>query len=605
MDSIRPYLEVRYARGPSFSASGRRMVFLYDGPGAAQVYLIELNPADPSDSAASWDRWPRQLTFHEDRVTFCRFLPGSETQVLYGRDHGGDEKEEFFLLDLESGREELLTGTPRAMNAFGALSRDGTRLAYASTLRHPACFDICLLDLETRERRTLLEAANHEEGWNRALAFSPDGTSLYVVRHRMPLWNELWELPIDRKGKPRLLGSAEKPTLYHAAAVHPTSGAIYLAEDRESDRLNLSWLDPESARFAPAVEAGWDVEELAFNPDGTRLAYTVNREGVSQLRVLEIDTGRDRRVEGVPVGVIEDLTFAPDGGRVAFTLSGDRHPTNVWIAPMGGNAKPFPATQAPVGRLPLGSLLPGRLERFRSFDGLEVPTWVLGDGERAVIVIHGGPEGQARPSYNPVAQYLAKRGFKVFLPNVRGSSGYGRHYLSLDDVRKRMDSVKDIVALREWIAATRCADPARLAVMGGSYGGFMTLACVTEYPDLWKAGIDFVGIANFRTFLMNTGAYRRRMREAEYGSLEADGAFLDSISPIHKADRIACPMLIAHGANDPRVPLSEAEQIVAALTRRGSPCEFLVFPDEGHGVAKRPNRITLYERVAAFLEAHL
>src|SRR5207237_7353070 len=226
-------------------------------------------------------------------------------------------------------------------------------------------------------------------------------------------------------------------------------------------------------------------------------------------------------------------------------------------------------------------------------------------GAPCVVIVNGGPEGQYRPTFQAVAQYLASAGFAVLAPNVRGSTGYGRAYLHLDDVRKRMDSVADLAHAAYWLRDSGRADPKRIAVYGGSYGGFMVLAALTTYPDLWAAGVDIVGIANFVTFLENTGPWRRKLREAEYGSLEQDREFLAQISPIHRVDRITSPLFVVHGANDPRVPVGEAEQIVAALRSRNVPVEYMRFEDEGHGLIKRANRLVAYPAIARFLDAYL
>ena len=225
-------------------------------------------------------------------------------------------------------------------------------------------------------------------------------------------------------------------------------------------------------------------------------------------------------------------------------------------------------------------------------------------GLPTVVEVHGGPESQRRPIWSAPIQYLAGRGFAVLAPNVRGSTGYGKAYSHLDDVRLRMDSVRDLAHAVEWLRANG-ADPRRIAVMGGSYGGFMVLSAITTYPDLWAAAVDIVGIANFVTFLENTGVWRRVLREAEYGSLERDRAFLEEISPIHHVERITAPLIVLHGANDPRVPVGEAEQIVETLRQRGRPVEYLRFEDEGHGLIKLPNRIAGYTAIGAFLERWL
>jgi dipeptidyl aminopeptidase/acylaminoacyl peptidase len=226
-------------------------------------------------------------------------------------------------------------------------------------------------------------------------------------------------------------------------------------------------------------------------------------------------------------------------------------------------------------------------------------------GLPVVINVHGGPESQARPIFNPVQQYLVAQGYAVLAPNVRGSTGYGHAYMSLDDVRKRMDSVADLQHAALWLRESGLADPARIVVMGGSYGGFMVLSAITTYPDLWAAAIDIVGIANFVTFLENTRPWRRKLRESEYGSLENDREFLEEISPIRRVERIKAPLFVIHGANDPRVPVGEAEQIVSALRQRQVPVEYLRFEDEGHGLVKRANRLIAYPAIARFLDEHV
>ncbi|MFB6256158.1 MAG: alpha/beta hydrolase family protein, partial [Haloplanus sp.] len=235
-----------------------------------------------------------------------------------------------------------------------------------------------------------------------------------------------------------------------------------------------------------------------------------------------------------------------------------------------------------------------------------LPATDTGHGETPVVVdVHGGPESQRRPSFGRVKQYLLSRGYAVFEPNVRGSTGYGKAYTHLDDVENRMDAVADLKAGVDWLHDHPAVDPGRIAVMGASYGGFMTLAAMTAYPDVWAAGVDIVGIANFVTFLENTGDWRRELREAEYGSLADDREMLESISPINHVGDIAAPLFVLHGENDPRVPVSEAHRIVEGAREAGVPVRELIFEDEGHGFTKLENRIDAYTAVVEFLDTHL
>jgi len=288
---------------------------------------------------------------------------------------------------------------------------------------------------------------------------------------------------------------------------------------------------------------------------------------------------------------------------------GSRTAANVWAIAAESRAVTR-WTESSLGTVSADTLVKPQLIHYTSFDGLSIPAFYFKPqgvtGPLPVVIdIHGGPEAQSRPLFRPLTQYLVSQGYAVLLPNVRGSTGYGKAHSHLDDVYKRMDSVADIKAAYEWLVTLGGAAADRVALFGGSYGGFMVLSALATYPDLWAAGVDVVGIASFVTFLENTSAYRRKVREAEYGSLECDRAFLTQISPLTHVNQITAPLMVIHGANDPRVPVSEAEQIVTALQQRGITVEYLNYPDEGHGLAKLANRLDAYPRVVQFLDRHL
>ncbi|MFW5685985.1 MAG: alpha/beta hydrolase family protein, partial [Spirochaetota bacterium] len=381
----------------------------------------------------------------------------------------------------------------------------------------------------------------------------------------------------------------------------------------------------ESAAFREADDATY----LEFNEEGYsrlyRLASTSERAELVPV-ALPIDgtlVAGDARTSRVGMGV------SPDGRRIAAAISGPSEVTNVWIGDLeeGDAAGPRVAehevhvrpawtqlTRAAVPGVQADELASCTLARFESFDGESVPyfTYLPGGGDTAsawpfptVLLIHGGPEAQSRPSFNNVVQFLVAAGFAVVVPNIRGSAGYGRRYLDLDNRERRLDSTRDIAELARHLAVENEAiDGERLAVMGASYGGFAVLSALTEYPELWKAGVDIVGISNFVTFLENTAAWRRSLRESEYGSLR-DRALLERISPINRIERITAPLLIIQGDNDERVPLSESLQMHERLGALGRTVELMRFADEGHGVTKLANRITAYSRVAEWLDEHL
>ncbi|MCP4229672.1 MAG: S9 family peptidase [bacterium] len=293
---------------------------------------------------------------------------------------------------------------------------------------------------------------------------------------------------------------------------------------------------------------------------------------------------------------------------MVFTHNNTTSPTSVYRWEIGSDTVtrltyPFLSGIAP------GSFVSSELIRYESFDGLEIPTFVyepvgLRPGERAPVIVyaHGGPESQAQAWFSGIFQYYIDKGYGVVIPNIRGSSGYGLEYARADNIHKRLDSVKDMEYLVKWLEGQPWVDDDKLVITGGSYGGYMVLACLTEQPDLWAAGVCSVGIANFVTFLENTGVWRRPLRESEYGYLETDREFLESISPLTNAHRIRVPLMVIHGANDPRVPVGEAEQIVDAARENGVPVEYLLYEDEGHGLSKLKNRLDAYPKQMRFLE---
>jgi dipeptidyl aminopeptidase/acylaminoacyl peptidase len=313
----------------------------------------------------------------------------------------------------------------------------------------------------------------------------------------------------------------------------------------------------------------------------------------------------------MPRGVAGGFEFSADGRLLLGRAEGSVEPGDIWLHDTAAGATRR-VTRSSAAGLPAHAFVEPELVSWASFDGLRIPGLLYSpatprpaSGHPAVVWIHGGPESQFRPTFQPVIQFLVGRGYAVLAPNIRGSTGYGRRYHSLDNRRLRGDAIKDIAATAAWLKSSGRADGARLAAMGGSYGGYMTLAALTFHPDLWAAGVDIVGISSFRSFLKNTGAWRQVHRASEYGDPVADAEFLDSVSPLNFADRIDAPLIVVQGANDPRVPRTEAEQIVDNLKRRNRPVEYLLFEDEGHGVVKLGNRIKAYGAIAEFLDKHL
>ncbi len=577
------YLKIRGAWGASWSPDGRRVAFLTEITGVPQLWEV-----------AAGGGWPEQLTFHEERISGAEYSP-AENRLLFGMDAGGNERTQLYLLG--PGEERDLTRRPDAIHYPGGFSPDGSRIAYTATRRNGTDFDVYVQDLDG-EPEMIWEVS----GYHTVADWFPDGSSLLVSRHRSNLDNDLYRLDLA-SGEAALLTPHEGDARFHSARVAPDGRSIFLATDRDGDFLRLARLDLSTLEIEYLTPDDHDVESVELSRDGRYLVATRNVEGYSDLLLF---SGKGRRMPDLqlPEGISGGFAFSPDSRRLAFTLTGPTRNPDVWTLELP-DGEPRRLTRSSTAGISRDTFRRPRLVRYPTFDGREIPSLLYEPEEEnapVVINVHGGPESQSRPGFAPVTQYLVQRGYAVFAPNVRGSTGYGKTYTHLDDVRKRMDSVRDLAHAAYWLHDNGYE---KIAVMGGSYGGFMVLAALTEYPDLWNAGVDIVGIANLVTFLENTGSYRRALREAEYGSLERDREFLRSISPIHKAGRIKAPLMVIHGKNDPRVPVGEAEQIVEKVRANGGAVEYLLYEDEGHGLAKLKNRLDAYPRIAAFLDEHL
>jgi dipeptidyl aminopeptidase/acylaminoacyl peptidase len=352
------------------------------------------------------------------------------------------------------------------------------------------------------------------------------------------------------------------------------------------------------------LEERWDLG-CAVDACGTHLLVDWNEDGYTRLELRDPETLElHREVELPGRGVAAAYVFSRDGRRLAFQFSSPLVAGDVWVCDTAtGESERLTESPSDVAA---GELVEPELHRFESFDGESVPVFLYRPSDAGplpvVIMIHGGPESQLRPIFSPLAQYFVTNGYAVAAPNVRGSTGYGKRYEHLDDVHRRLDSVRDLVSLHDWLGTVDRIDASRAVLYGGSYGGYMVLAGLAFHPDRWAAGIEAVGISSLVTFLENTAPWRRVFREREYGSLERDRDFLYEVSPLSRVDEIRAPLFIIHGANDPRVPVAEARQIHRSLTERGVPCELNVYEDEGHGLKKLRNRLDAYPKAAAFLE---
>ncbi len=597
MAEFRRFLNVRNAFGGTLAPDGKRLAFLTDITGTSQVWTLD-GP----------QQWPDQRSFDDDRITFVRYSP-REPLLLFGQDRGGNEMDQLFVMDDEGTFVRPLAPKPDRKHILATWSPDGRTVAFTANRDHVAQLDVYVAEVERPDE---VRRVFTGEGWNYVAAWLPDGRHVIVGQSTSNTNNTLYLLDLTT-GEQAHLTPHTGDARYLYVRPMPDGSGFFLLSDQEREFLNLAFFDLHARTLHFLEELSWDREDLALSHDGRWLALLTNVDGWSELEVRDLVQERTFSVPEFPKGVAGGLQFAPTNAthRFCLTVTGPTRPMDVWVVELQ-NTPPEAVrwTRSARAGIPDEALVEPELVRYRSFDGLEIPALYYRPRNArppypVVIDIHGGPESQRRPTFSAVTQFMVNHGYAVFAPNVRGSTGYGRTYTHLDDVRRRMDAVADIKAAYEWLVAEGGADPQRVALIGGSYGGFMVLACMVTYPELWAAGVDIVGIANFVTFLENTGPWRRKLREKEYGSLEEDREFLVSISPINHVERIRAPLMVIHGVNDPRVPVSEAEQIVQALRERRVPVEYLVYEDEGHGLVKLKNRLDAYPKVVQFLDRHV
>jgi dienelactone hydrolase len=613
-DRLRELLELR--RSILFDIdSEQRLLVGNDDSGSTQLY--ELSPD------GSWT----QLT---DLGEPCsgRYLPG-ERAVVVSADTGGTERTQLSLLRLDGpqldgpqldGPGELQPVVHDPDFIHNLLDVQPDRLIYATNRRNSVDFDIVWHTLSTGAEQVLWDGG----GWFSDARLSPDGRWLALSRlTTLPASSELL-LVETGTGQAEAITDAAVPGNWSNVRWLPDSTGLLASSDAGAEYVSLRRYELAGRRWSTVTEeVGCDVHGWP-SPDGRQVAVLRSRDGADELAICGWD-GAGLTASG-PVrfphpGVLSYWSvpvWAPDASVLGMTFASPVQPPEVYTwrggdsaerasdsAERGGDSAERRTTSNPAAATE-GLVLPASA-RATAPDGEQIPVLVLTPPEpdgSAVLVIHGGPEAASVRTWNPVAAALTLAGHTVVLPNVRGSTGYGRRWLSMDDVEKRLDSVADLVAVRDWLPSVG-VDPGRVALYGGSYGGYMVLAGLAFYPGLWAAGVDIVGISSLVTFLQNTSAYRRAYREREYGRLEQDRAVLEAASPLPIIDRVRAPLLVIHGANDPRVPLSEAEQVVAAVRANGVECQLLVYPDEGHGLAKRANQLDAYPQVLDFLARQL
>jgi dipeptidyl aminopeptidase/acylaminoacyl peptidase len=600
-EKLAGYLNARQASPLGWSPKGQLLIATRFGD------VEQLHVVDHAGGAR------RQITFLNEPVTEAAFSPDpSRNAYVYLKDTGGDEKAQLYYQHADEPTARLLTDG-KSLNGGPLWSNSGREVAFFSTARDGHSYDINIVEPEPGTLPRLAMAGDASGAAWSVLDWSPDDQKLLVLKQVSAAESYLYVVDLGSGQKREVDPSPAKVAIAGAKFARDGQG-VYLISDRDGEFARLRYVSLFSNdKTLISGHIPWDIEELAMSRDGHYLAYVSNEAGLSKLNVLDLRTHQDLTPPKLrSPGIIHSLSFDAEGRRLAFSFAAANQPRDAYVLNIAEN-RLEPWTFSEAGPVDPAKFVMPRLTEFPTFDRVEgrprqIPVYVYEPPTPArhpvLISLHGGPESQFRPGFDPWIQYVVNElGYAVVVPNVRGSSGYGKGYMALDNGMLREDAVKDVGALLVWIELQAGLDPKHVVVSGGSYGGYLSLATLVNYSDRLRGGVDVSGIGDFVSFLTNTAAYRQSQRRAEYGD-ERDlemRSFLRRISPLTNAERITRPLLVVQGKNDPRVPASEADQIVNKLRAKSREVWYLLAADEGHGYRKKQNRDAYYATFAQFL----
>jgi dipeptidyl aminopeptidase/acylaminoacyl peptidase len=592
----------RFSSALAFTADGSQLLFASNMSGQFNLWRVPVEGG-----------WPHQLTsFAEETVRGIGVSP-VDGRILLCADHDGDEFHQMYLLDPERGWPEKITDEPQVQHYVGsaAWAPDGTRFAYAANARKPTDMEVWVRDLESGETRPVFgEGMFAFPG-----TFSPDGTKLLALDFRNNSDTSIHLVDLET-GETRELTPHEDEGIFVSGPWARDGSGFYLISDADSEFHGLAFYDLASDTTRWVEEPTMDVDDVSMSADGRVLGWIVNDQGYDRLRLRDLETGQDLPDADLPSGARPHLTGAepplalsPDGSHAAVISASPRRPPEAWVVETR-SGKSRPVTDSRLGGLREDDLVDAELVTYTSFDGREIPAWLYRppnvDGKAPVVLsIHGGPEAQERPVYQPLYQYLLSRGIGVLATNIRGSTGYGKTYQRLVQRDWGGGDMQDWEHAAKWLREQEWVDADRLGVYGGSYGGFAVLTCVTRLPDYWAAAVDIFGPSNLVTFAKAVPPTWKRFIARFVGDPETEADFLMERSPITYVENVRAPLLVIQGATDPRVVKGESDQLVERLESLGRQVEYVVFDDEGHGFTKRTNELKAYGLAAAWLERHL
>jgi len=581
----------------AFSRDGHHLLIASDEGGVFNAMALPL----------TGEAKPVRLTNSMDNAVFAVSYFPSDDRILYTSDQGGNELNHLFVR-LPDGTGRDLTPGQRVKANFGGWSGDGRTFYVTTNERDPRYFDVYAYDAATLERRLIFQNTDYQPA-----AISRDGRYIALVKPISSAKSEVYLAEIGSSTPPKLITPHDGNVEYGVYAFTPDSRGLVIATD-EHGEWNQAWVhDIATGEKKPLIQADWDVSGVSFSPSGRYRVHSLNADASTRLTITDTRTGRPVAIRGLPAGDITGVRFNRDETQIALTLNASTSPTDIYVADLAsGQARRL--TRALNPAIDQRQLVEGKVARFRSYDGLEVPGILYRPREAsasnpvpAIVLVHGGPGGQARLGYSPMIQHLVNHGFAVYDINNRGSSGYGKTFYHMDDKKHGEADLKDVVAARHWLAGQDWISD-RAAVMGGSYGGYMTAAALAFHPEVFDAGVNIFGVTNWTRTLQSIPAWWSAQKTALYdemGDPATDAERHRRISPLFHASNIKRPLLVVQGANDPRVLQVESDELVAAVKRNNVPVEYVLFPDEGHGFLRKENRISASEAYLKFLNAHL
>ena len=594
--SVAAMVKIGSCSNPSFSPDGKKIAFVSNMTGIPQIFVV--------DSAGGW---PEQVTAFDDPVGGLAWSPDG-AWLAFTLAPGGGMNVQVYLAKPDGSAIKRLTDGGKETNQLGVWTKDGRALTLGSNKRDGAAIDGYLYDVGSGQMRLAVQ--------NRGVG----GFSDVTHDRRWALFNRLVSRGdnnvylVDLSSGKETLVTPHDPPGSFAGQFSKDGRIVYLESNKDRDRVVFARVRLGADGAPGPIEilserADAELADVELDDAGTKAALLWNVAGRSELEIRELSSMKTIASPKLPAEIAGGLKFSADGRLLAMSLSGAATPSDIWVLDLAsGQFRQI--THSPHAGVDLGRLVRPELVKFPAHDGLELSGWLYKPAGTAppypmVLSFHGGPEGQERPFFNSTYQALLANGIAVFAPNVRGSSGFGKRFVNLDNGILRKNGVKDIESCVAYAVKSGGADPKRLGIMGGSYGGYMVMAGLTEYPQTFAAGANLFGVVNFETFFKHTEPWMAAISKIEYGDPDKEAAMLYELSPIHKVDRVTAPTIVLHGANDTNVPVVEAEQVVESLKKRNVPVEYVLFPDEGHGFRKTPNRIRSTVAIVTWFSKYL